>query len=71
MEPLQAAVLLANRNHRWRAWSALPDAPTLAPAPTSLRVARTRAALAGALHRAAEVVAPTPPLSPCVTGPAH
>jgi hypothetical protein len=69
MDPLQAGVLLAQSGRHYEAHSALPGAPTIAPVvETAAPAARLRGALADALHRAADAVAPAPV---CVGGPAH
>ncbi len=59
MLDLSVAVLTAVPRPRWEAHSALPDAPVVSDGtPASPSTARPRRALAAALHRAADRIAP-------------
>ncbi len=61
MDQLQIALLTPRRpTHADRAWSALPDAPQVAPEPTPAALLSVRAAASRALIRLAVAVAPEP-----------
>ena len=58
MDPLAVITILAARGVSDAARSALPDAPVVISAGREATAVRSRAALAGALHRLADIVAP-------------
>ncbi len=60
MDPLQTGTLVTTFLGAGDARSALPGAPTVQPADPAWAAVRTRGALAGALHRLADAVAPRP-----------
>ena len=67
MDSLPVAMIVSQRLQEHTAWSALPDAPVVPDKPAKVRrprAVRSRAALSGALDRAARAVAPTPSCSP-------
>jgi hypothetical protein len=66
MDPLQIAVISNQHAPTGVAWSALPDAPVVPPIERFRAVVNGRTAVAGALHRLADVVAPPRP-APCTT----